>query len=217
MERSQYELKCQHTNEILFSGYFLSIKDAVEQAVIENVCLDAVKLEGANLTCANMDDAQLMGANFKNANLNGANLSESVFDYACFQGADLSHACLALASCMNSNMLEASFAATDVTDAVISGCDFSCPSVFSTLFARATLFTKCQYHDKLCRKAYKMTKPPVVITGLPRDIVYLDHVIKIGHDFISKVDMVAAGYKHLEFLYGHDVASFIHPYSSCAE
>jgi len=107
-------------------------------------------------------------------------------------------------------MTGASFAATDVTDAVISGCQFSCASVFSTMFGRAAIFTNCSFvHDEkgVCR----MGKPPVVISGLSRDIVYMDNIVKIGSDFVSKADLIAAGDRHVEFIYGREIAGFIRP------
>jgi hypothetical protein len=163
-----------------------------------------------NLACANLDDAQMAGAILNGTNFNGANLSEGVFDNSDMRMADLSHACLALSSLMNVNMVGASFAITDVTDAIISGCHFSCPSVFTTLFSRAAIFKNCLFmHPD--RGALTMSKPPVIVQGLSRDIVYLDHCVKIGNDYISKIDIAAAGDRHLEFIYGREVATFIRP------
>lgn len=209
-KKKRFELHCYQTNEILFDGWFTTIKECVEAAVTDNICLDGVDLSGINLACANLDDAQMSGANLNGTNLNGANLSECVFDNATMQMADLSHACLALSSLMNVDMTGASFAATDVTDAVISGCHFSCPSVFTTLFSRAAVFKDCSFiHPE--RGALAMTKPPVFVCGLTRDIVYLDHCVKIGNDYVSKMDIAAAGDRHLEFIYGREVAAFIRP------
>lgn len=209
-KKKKIELMCQATNETLYSGWFKNIAECVEAAINESVCLDGVDLRGANLACANLDDAQMAGADLSNANLNGANLSEGIFDNARMRGADLSNACFAMLSLMNVDMTGASFSSTDVTDAVISGCQFSCSSVFTTLFGRAAIFTACCFvhADKgVC----KMTKPPVVVSGLYRDIVYLDSVIKIGNDFVTKGDLIAAGERHLEFIYGREIAAFIRP------
>ena len=209
-QKKKFELMCDATNEVLFDGWFETIKDCVEQAVADSICLDGVNLASMNLACANLDDAQMTGANLSGANLNGANLSEGIFDCATMAGADLSHACLALSSLMNVDMTGAFFAATDVTDAVITGCQFSCPSVFTTIFGRAALFSGCSFVSEekgIC----PMSKPPIVISGLQCDIVYMDTIIKIGHDFISKIDLVAAGDRHLEFIYGADIAAFIRP------
>lgn len=211
MERkSRYKLICHATEEVMFEGWFTTIRGCVEQAVADHVCLDGVDLTGANLANANLDDAQMAGACLSGVNLNGANLSEGVFDHADMRGADLTYACLALSSLMNVDMTGASFAATDVTDAVISGCQFSCPSVFTTLFRRTAVFKNCSYvHAE--KGIFPMSKPPVVISGLSRDIVYLDHTIKLGNEFIAKGDLTAAGDRHLEFLYGREIAAFLRP------
>lgn len=209
-QKLKHQLICFNTDEILFEGRFTSLKHCVEAAVADYICLDGVDLTKANLANANLDDAQMAGAMLRGANLNGANLSEGVFDHADMRGADLAYACLALSSCMNVDMTGASFAATDVTDAVISGCQFSCPSVFQTPFRRAAIFGNCCYiHEE--KGVFSMRKPPVVINGLNRDIVYLDHIIKVGNDFIPKQDLLAAGDRHLEFLYGSEIAAFLRP------
>lgn len=209
-KKKRFELVCYQTQDILFEGWFGTIKDCVEAAISDNICLDGVDLSGMNLACANLDDAQMAGANLSAVNFNGANLSEGIFDNANMRDADLSHACLVMSSLMNVDMTGASFAATDVTDAVISGCQFSCPSVFSTLFSRTAVFNNCSFiHAK--RGALPMSKPPVIVQGLSRDIVYLDHCVKIGNDYVSKIDIAAAGDRHLEFIYGREVAAFIRP------
>lgn len=209
-KKKKYELFCDSTNEVIFDGWFSTIKDCVESAVKDSVCLDGVNLSGMNLSCSNLDDAQMAGANLRNTNLNGANLSESVFDNSVMIGADLSHACFALSSLMNVDMTLSSFATTDVTDAVISECQFSCPSVFNTMFGRAAVFSNCTYvHEK--KGICMMKKPPIVISGLSREVVYMDDVIKIGGEFIAKCDLIAAGDRHLEFIYGREIAAFIRP------
>lgn len=209
-KKTRHHIICSHTQEVIYEGWFDSLKDCVEIAVAEHINLDGADLTGANLANANLDDAQMAGVILNGANLNGANLSEGVFDNANMVGADLSHVCFAMSSLMNVDMMGASFAATEVIDAVISGCQFSCPSVFTTGFHRAAVFDACNYiHD--IKGAFSMRKPPVVILGLSRDIVYLDHIIKIGAEFVHKGDLIAAGDRHLEFLYGTEIAAFLRP------
>lgn len=204
----KYSLINYKTKDILFEGWFNSLKDCVEQAVSDRIPLDHVDLSGVNLAHANLDDARMSGASLRGTNLQGANLSEAVFDHADFSDADVTHACFALSSLIKVNFYGASFSCTDMTDAVISGCQFSCPSVFSTLFGRAALFTDCHYtHEH--RDYYEMSRPPVVVSGLPRDIVVLDHVIKIGQDFIPKSRLRAIGLPRLMHAYGTDVSDFL--------
>jgi hypothetical protein len=107
-------------------------------------------------------------------------------------------------------MSGASFGNTDVTDAVITGCQFSCPSVFTVLFARAALFSHCSYLH-IDKGIFPMNRAPIIIQGLNRDVVYLDNTVKIGHEFISKGDLIAARERHLEFIYGREVANFLIP------
>ena len=209
-KKTRFHILCAYTDDILFEGWFSSQKECVETAVAEHINLDGADLTGINLANANLDDAQMAGVILNGANLNGANLSECVFDNAQMVGADLSHACFALSSLMNVDMTAASFSATEVIDAVISGCRFSCPSVFGTAFHKAAVFKGCRFiHDT--KGDFIMDKPPVIIQGLTRDIVYLDHIIKVGSEFIAKGDLIATGDRHLEFLYGREIASFLRP------
>lgn len=208
MKRKKFHLLCYHTEKILYEGWFGSIRECVERAVAERVCLDGVDLRHANLGCANLDDAQMAGARLHGANLRGANLSEAVFDYADFTHTDVAHACFAMSSLLSVDFTGAGFGATDVTDAVIRDCGFSCPSVFTTQFIRARIFSHCRYADH--GQALSMQTVPVVIQGLSRDIVYLDHHVKIGRDFVRKADLCDAGMAHLRFLYGAQVAAFLY-------
>lgn len=206
--KTKYQLICDHTDEILFEGWFETIRACVERAVHDGVCLNGVNLAGVNLSNANLDDAKMAGANLSGANLNGANLSEGVFDHANFTECDLSHACLVQGSFMSTNFYGASFGSTDVTDAVIMGCQFSCPSVFSTLFGRAALFSGCSYIHDHC-DYFDMLNPPVAIFGLVRDIVVLDDVIKIGNDFVMKKDIIAQGMNYFRAKYGEAIARYL--------
>jgi uncharacterized protein YjbI with pentapeptide repeats len=111
---------------------------------------------------------------------------------------------------MNVNFSRASFSQTDLTDSIIRHCLFSCPSVFGCSFQRAATFSDCIYMDDDFG-SISMKEPPVRITGLPRDIVYLDDFVKIEHDFISKQDLANAGMKSLSFLYGVKIADYLYP------
>ncbi|PCI01405.1 MAG: hypothetical protein COB76_01405 [Alphaproteobacteria bacterium] len=208
MKKQKIKLKSYISDDVLFEGYYASVKLCVEEAVAQGVPLDGIDLSHANLANANLDDAQMTAARFCGANLNGANLSEAVFDYANFSHADLSYCCFVAASLHSVNFSCASFASTDVTDSVMSRCQFSCPSVFGTLFHRTALFKNNVYY---CDKgmSHKMESAPVSVVGLPQDIVYLDDAVKIGPEFILKKDIADAGLSHLKFLYGDIIARFL--------
>jgi len=205
----KYQIK-NKTDDVLFAGFYKSVKDCVEAAVLQNINLNHADLSFINLAQANLDDAQMIDVDFTNTNLNGANLSEGQFDGSDFTNADVSFACFAMSSLCNANFTNASFGSTDVQDAIITGCQFSCPSVFTTQFHRAEIFENCLYmHDS--KGAMTLSKPPISVVGLSHDIVYLDRFVKIGNDFVMKGDLLAAGDRHLQFIYGSNVASFLQP------
>ena len=62
------------SGDVLFEGYFRTVKRAVEAAVREDVCLDGINLRNANLAQVNLDNAQIQGACLWGANLTGANI-----------------------------------------------------------------------------------------------------------------------------------------------
>ena len=146
---------------------------------VEEAVREGVSLDGVDLTGANLACANLDDAQMTGARLRGAN----------FTGA--------------------SFGNTDVTDAVITRCQFSCTSLFTVMLHRAASFAQCVFHAA-DGQSHNMNAVPVVISGLPKDVVYLDEVVKIGRDFISKSDIRNAGWTHLKFLYGEDVAGFLY-------
>jgi len=204
-----YQLRNHQTGDVLYEGRFETLKQCVESAVHQRINLSYVDLRNANLSHANLDDANMESANLSGANLCGANMSEGVFDCANFSNADVTYACFVQSSFKNSNFTKSSFAVTDMTDAVVEGCVFSCPSVFNMQFHRTEKFSNNMFMDG--DKAVPMNKIPVMVVGLSRDIVYLDNHIKIGMDFVDKTDLIAAGDRHLEFIYGREVATFIRP------
>lgn len=207
--QKKYQLTNYETHEILYEGFYKSFVECLENAVLKKVDLTGIDLSGQNLSHANLDDAYMPMAKCVKTNFCGANMSEAVFDGADFTDSDLTYACLVQSSLRDVRMMGTSFAVTDVTDAIIERCVFSCPSVFSTLFQRAHIFHDNQFIHM--NKTVRMNHVPIFVCGLPRDIVYLDHYIKIGSEFILKTDLLAAGNRHLEFLYGVEIARFIRP------
>ena len=73
------EIKSRFTNEVLFSGEYASLKDAVVAAV----------KAGANLRGAYLGSADLRGANLRGADLRGAYLSSADLSSADLCGANL--------------------------------------------------------------------------------------------------------------------------------
>jgi hypothetical protein len=210
MNKQRYHLINYHTDAIIFDGWFASFKRCVEHAIADGVCLDGVDLAGQDMQCANMDDAQMVGAHCQGANFNGANLSEAVFDNANFAQCDLTNACFAVSSLMNINFIGASFGDTDCTDAIIRHCQFSCPTMFNISWRRAASFSECLFVDDEYGPI-KMDGVPIVVQGLPRDIVFLDDVVRIGYHYIAKSDIQNTGMAHLKYLYGCEIASHLYP------
>ena len=103
------EIKSRFTNEVLFSGEYASLKDAVVAAVKAgaNLCgadLCGAYLRGANLRGADLRGANLRGANLRGANLRGADLSSADLGGANLGGADLRGANLGGANLGGANL-----------------------------------------------------------------------------------------------------------------
>ena len=173
------------TKTIVFEGYFSSFRECVEMAINRKISLDHVDFSGQNLGCANLDDGSFRGANFFRCNLRGANLSECNVTDANFSHADLTSACLALSIIKGCQFYQTSFSVTDVTDAIIANCVFSCPTAFDLTFARAQRFYNCVFYVE-GQGSFMMNEPPIVIGGLSRPVVIMDDMVKIGQDFFDR-------------------------------
>ena len=86
------EIKHRHTDAVLHSGDYVSLLEALSEAVKENKNLDGANLTRANLTRANLTRANLYGANLYGANLDGANLYGANLYGANLYGANLTRA-----------------------------------------------------------------------------------------------------------------------------
>jgi len=209
-----FEIKSYKKQKPLFSGWFATIKEALETAAAQKINLGFCDLRNLNLSHVNLDNVVMEGAIFSGSNLHGANLSEGCFDGADFSSCDVTNACFAASSLERCNFYGASFSVTDFTDAIVTRCQFSCPSVFSTQFSRCSYFSNCYYihdHNEYCL----MRSVPVVIQGLPKEIVIMDDVVKIGHDIICKCKLNDHDSFHLQKLWGSDMARFLSPAFEC--
>lgn len=208
MTKNYYTLKKHQSNIVLFDGYFDSLKSCIEQAIREHVDLSYVDLRHTNLACVTLDDAQMTGAQFHGTNLSGANLSEAVFDHANFSHCDLSDTCFCLSSLKDVNFDGASFSSTDMTNADIIRCQFSCESIFTVDLTRTATFQDCLFiHDHSLYT--KMKRCPIVIQGLPKKLVILDDIVKIGYRYISKEQIKRSTYTELKQLFGTEILSYI--------
>lgn len=178
------------TGEVLFEGCFETMRDCMEMAVSTGTCLDNARLSGKNLTNASLDGARLRGARLDNANLTGANLSESQLDGADFTNATLQGACLCRSSLRGCNFDGAQFDGTDITGGNISGSHFSNPSALLLNFIDAADMSGC-YFSVSATGACMMSRPPVVIHGLPFPVVFMDEMVKIGPVLRSRRELLA--------------------------
>ncbi|HEY8191042.1 MAG TPA: pentapeptide repeat-containing protein [Alphaproteobacteria bacterium] len=176
--------------EVLFEGCFETMKACVEMAVEAGVCLDGAQIPGANLTNASLDGARLRGARLYNANLTGANLSEAQMDGTDFTNATLLGACLCRSSLRGCNFDAASFDGTDITGSDIGGSQFSTPSALLLNFIDTADMSGC-YFSVSTTRACLMTRPPVVIHGLPFPVVFMDDMVKIGPVLRSRRELLA--------------------------
>lgn len=185
-----YKISSSKTGLTLFEGAFNTPRHAVEQAITDNVCLDHADLSGLNLTNAALDGARLRHARFGNTNLGGANLSEATFDSADFTGANLNAACLCYSSLRGCNFDGVTFGETDITSCDISGSLFSSRSAFYLNFADTSNMTDC-YYSVSDKEACLMSRPPIVIHGLPFPVIFMDDHVMIGPLLRSWVDLAS--------------------------
>lgn len=184
------QVKDHRTGKVIFGGDFPTLRECVEQAVVDRVVLNGANLSEANLINASLDDAQMQNACFRNANLMGANLSEASLDNADFTNANLQSACLCFSSLKNCRFEGTAFGATDIAGCDISGSIFSTLSTLSTISTLSTLSAfSLNFIDAIslsgCRYLHEGTAcgfscPPVVISGLPFAISMMDEHILTG-------------------------------------
>ncbi len=171
-------IRTWETGRTLFESSARSLREAVEQAVRENIALDGADLIRANLSGGMLDGARLRGARLRGANLTGVNMSESDCAGTDLREAVIHGGCLACSDFSRSSFEFASFGATDISGAVFSGCRFSGLSVFTLDFSSCKAMQDATYtEDSLL---YPLTSPPVVIHGLRYPIIFLDRHLKIG-------------------------------------
>lgn len=160
-------------SKILYQGDHASMTEAVEKAIRMGISLSGANLSGQNLSHANLDGANLSHAWLNDCDLTGTNLSEADLTGAYIQNSDLTLATLCEARLNATNFSNTSFAATLITHTQISGAYFTCPSTFTLPFADAIMGANTY-------QSHRFTGAPVVITGLPKRIVFLDDVVLIN-------------------------------------
>lgn len=193
-----FTIHARLTRAPLFTGDYASLRHCVEAAIAQNISLSGADLGHADLSSASLDGANLRNADLSYANLHGINLSESDLTGACLHACDLTSACLCESRLQNVSFTDASFGGTLITDAVIEGCLFSCPTALTLPFADARLGRNVYMHDNL--EPVDFSAAPIVVSGLPKRVAFFDRQALIGdrlialteppadilHDFIKK-------------------------------
>lgn len=159
-----FQLKSKQ-GDILHEGQYHNFNACLEDAVGRRLDLRGIDLSAQNLSNANLDEARMEGAVFRQSNLTGANLSEASLRGADFGGAVLYNACLCESDLRDCDFEDASFGATDLAGAVLSGSRFSTLSSFLLDFAHARDMAGCVFRNP-CGEISAMSRPPVVIHGL---------------------------------------------------
>ena len=137
------EIRHRHTNGVLFSGEYGSLRDAVLAAVAAGAYL-----AGANLAGANLAGAYLAGANLANANLADANFAGAYLADANLADANLANAYLARANLADANLARANLAGAKWRDDIVL---HRCPLQISGLAYPVTILDQhmqigCELH-----------------------------------------------------------------------
>jgi uncharacterized protein YjbI with pentapeptide repeats len=167
------------SGDVLFEGYFRTVKRAVEAAVREDVCLDGINLRNANLAQVNLDNAQIQGACLWGANLTGANMSEINLKNADCRNAIFKDACLAEANLSQCDFRGSYFSQTLFAGADLSYTKFSCPSIFHSKIHEAQSREGAIYTHK-GEYDCDLSHTPIVINGAPKPVVILKDDVFVG-------------------------------------
>lgn len=174
-------IRSVRNSKILIRGQFRNIKACLENAVAQSKPLSLADLRRKNLASGRLDGAVLQKADFTASNLTGANLSEAELTGARFQDCDLYNTCFAYSTLRHCNFTGASFGGTDLTGADISFSVFSTLSALAVDFVSVKAMQGCVFINPDGTFS-RMSRPPVVISGLPKPVVFFDDHLKIGQD-----------------------------------
>ncbi len=128
------------------------------------ITVDADHLRSADLSGANLSGADLRHADLRDADLRDADLSHADLRGADLRHANLSGAILSLADLSDADLRHADLRDADLRDADLSHADL-----------RGADLTGTTYGDNV-----RMTKPPVILTGMTWPIMMFDNHMKIG-------------------------------------
>jgi hypothetical protein len=122
---TQFEIKHQGTNAVLYTGGGESLREIVEKAIAAGANLAGANLARANLDGANLDGAYLDGANLAGAYLAGANLDGANLARANLARANLDGAYLAGANLAGANLGRANLDGANLAGAYLAGANLA--------------------------------------------------------------------------------------------
>ncbi len=183
----KYFTLTNHINgKTLFAGYYTSFSKCLEDAVEKRINLKHINLQNKNLSNANLDNANMPCALLNGTNLTGANLSEANLKGSIFYNSSLYNTCLSCSDLSNCDFRCANFGATLIDGANIEGSIFSNQSCFDLNFNLTANMVGCLFTSS-DGQIHKMSKQPIIFKGfINKQIIILDHVIKIGEKIFSK-------------------------------
>ena len=115
-----FQIKRWDNKKVIFEGVYEFLKDCVDEAVKQCVCLNYANLVRANLSYTNLSHANLSYAILAHANLEDANLEDANLSHANLAHANLSHANLAHANLGHTNLENASLVRANLENANLS-------------------------------------------------------------------------------------------------
>ena len=128
-----------YDGRILFSGEYVSLYDAMVDAVANNISLAGASLVGANLAGARLVGANLAGASLARASLARARLAGAGLAGASLADANLAGARLADANLAGANLARANLARADLDGAGLAGArlNWNCHDLIAEILRRA--------------------------------------------------------------------------------
>jgi uncharacterized protein YjbI with pentapeptide repeats len=188
-----YAIRSLYRKEALFAGTFPDFQSCLQAAIDDRIPLHYADLRGMNLLNMEMDGADLRHASFSGSNLSGVNLSEALLDGTNFNGATLFGAVLCESRMIGASFDDAFFGGTDISHADCSDITISTLSAFDLHFENAASIKGARYINP-CGTICPISRPPVVVRGLARPVIFMDRHIKIGHEVFETLDVHHPGF-----------------------
>jgi len=119
------EIKRWDTGEVIFSGDYKSIKDALEDGISKGISFNYAKLNYAELNYAELNNAELNNAELNNAELNNAKLNDAVLNNAKLNDAELKYAKLNNAKLNDAELNNAKLNDAELNNAKLNGAELN--------------------------------------------------------------------------------------------